>query len=734
MVDAVSDKNKRRDFLPELDEVGLDAWVEAMLSVASHYRLEFSEENVRLTGAWSKGVPVEKTLRTIARQLGLSLRFTPGYAKQLSSWRLPVVVQLKDGQVAVVHSISESGEVGLSYCGDGGLKSSLSHQELEEHAVLVGVLRPTRAAPDSRVDAYIKPYERHWFARIILRDLKPYGHVMLAALMANVLALAGILFSRQVYDRVIPAESFPTLYVLFSGVVVAMLFDFTMRVSRVRITDLLGKRADIQVSDQVFGHALRVKSSQKPRSTGTFIAQIRELEHVRELLTSTTVAALSDLPFFFLFCLLLWYIAGPLVFVPIGALVLMLLPGMLVQKRLSVLANEAMRESSLRNALLVESIQGFEDIKSLQAEQRFQGHWNHYNAVTAESNLKLRAIANNLAAWSHCMQNGVFAGVVFFGAPMVMDASLSIGSLVAASILASRMMAPMAQVSHVMSKWQQAKIAMKSLDSIMQLEVDDPEASKKVHRPHISGRYELKSTVFNYDRNSAAKALEVTNLKIEPGERIALLGRNGAGKSTLLQALAGFMEPVEGEILLDGINLHHIDPADVRRDVGLLSQNSRLFHGTIRENLVLGAPSVTEDELLEALSMSGAGEFIRKAPNGLDYQIQEGGVGLSGGQRQSILLARYLVRDPHVLLLDEPTASLDEATEKHFIQSLNNWVEGKTLVVATHRLSILSMVTRIVVVDAGRVLIDGPKNQVLARLALMPSTSTSEKPTEAGET
>jgi len=731
MTSADAARPGRDDQLPAIEERDLQAWVQAMVSVASHYRLEFSEENVRLTGAWSQGAPIEKTLRSVARQLGLSLRLIPGDVKQLTPWRLPVIVQFQDGQVAVVHSISASGEVGLSYCGDGGLNSVITRQQLAEHVVLMGVLRPVRSAPDSRVDAYIKPYERHWFTRIILRDLKPYGHVMLAALMANVLALAGILFSRQVYDRVIPAESFPTLYVLFSGVLVAMLFDFAMRVNRVRITDLLGKRADIQASDRVFGHALRVKGAERPQSTGTYIAQVRELEHVRELLTSTTVAALSDLPFFALFCLLLWYIAGPLVLFPVSALVLMILPRLLVQKRLAALANEAMRESSLRNALLVESIQGLEDIKSLQAEQRFQGQWNHYNAVTAESNLKLRAIANNLGAWSHCMQNGVFAGVVFFGAPMVMDANLSIGSLVAASILASRMMAPMAQVTQVMSKWQQAKIAMKSLDSIMQLPVDDPEAAKKVHRPHIHGRYELKNAVFNYGHNGTP-ALTVTHLKIEPGERIALLGRNGAGKSTLLQTLAGFMEPVQGEILLDGINLHHLDPADVRRDVGLLSQNSRLFHGTIRDNLMLGAPAATEDELLDALAISGAGGFIRKAPNGLDYEIQEGGVGLSGGQRQSILLARYLVRDPHVLLLDEPTAFLDEATEKRFIHRLHAWIDGKTLVVATHRLSILSMVERIVVVDAGQVLLDGPKNQVLARLAQMPSAAAIKKPSIVG--
>lgn len=701
-----------------------DGWVEALLSVAKHYRLEYSDENVRVAAAWSKDRPIGEVLRALANQLGMTLKTEKLQKSQLSPWRLPLVVQFQDGQVAVVNTIDSEQRLGVVYSGDKGLNSSISQDELIDNTAVAVILRPARSIPDSRVDEYIKPYEKNWLRRIVLKDLKPYGHVMLASLIANVLALAGIIFSRQVYDRVIPAESTSTLYVLFSGVLLALFFDFIMRRSRVRITDLLGKRADMKASDRVFGHALRIKNSARPKSTGTFISQIRELEYVRELFTSTTVTAFADMPFFILFCFVFWYIADSLVLVPIGALVLMIIPGLLVQRKLRRLANDSMRESSLRSAMLVESVQGIEDIKTLQAEPRFQNQWNHYNAVTADMNLRLRYVTNSLSVWSQTIQTGVFATVVFFGAPMVMAGDLTTGSLVAASILASRMMAPMTQLTQVLSKWQQAKVATNSLNQIMERPVDTPEGAKRVQRSSISGNYEFKQAAFKYSEEDRVPSLQVKQLTFSAGERIAILGRNGAGKSTLLQACSGLLEPQTGEVLLDGVRLDHIDPADVRRDVGLLSQNSRLFHGTIRENLLLGAPNATDQELLNAINMSGAHEIIRKLPDGLDHIILEGGLGLSGGQRQSLLLSRMIIRQPKVVMLDEPTASLDETTEKWFIKQLKAWLPGKTLIVATHRLSILDLVDRIVVVDQGRVVMDDTKEKVIAQLSGKSATSS----------
>ena len=698
-------------------DLDYDVWLDAILRVARHYRLECSAQSVRLAVQWTDGVTVEEVVRQMARQAGLSCVMADFTSSTLMQRQMPLVLQFDDGQVGVLQTLGDGDDVGIAYSGDGGLQSRISRQELIDHARKTLILRPMRAVRDARVDDYIKSYEKNWFTSIVLRDLRPYSYVMLASLVTSVLGLAGVLFSMQVYDRVIPAESMPTLYVLFGGVMLALLFDFIMRITRVRITDMLGKRADMRVSDLVFGHAIRLRNSARPKSTGSFISQLKELEQVRDLITSSTATALADLPFFLLFLVIFWFIAGPLVAVPLVAVVLMVLPGLMSQKKLAHLANLSMRESSLRSAMLVETVQGLDDIKSLQAEQRFQQQWNQYNASCADANLRLRMLTNSLMSWSNTVQGSVFAVVVVCGAPMVMASDMTTGSLVAASILSSRMMAPMSQLTQVLTRWQQAKVALQSLNRIMALPVDHAEGSKRVHLPVVRGDYVLNQAAFQYSEDSSAPALVVADLKIKPGERIALLGRNGAGKSTLLQALAGMMDLQAGSISLDGVSLPHIDPADVRRDVGLLTQNSRLFHGTLRDNLIMGAPHASDTEILHALALTGAADFVSKFPNGMDHLILEGGLGLSGGQRQSLLLSRLIIRQPHIVLLDEPTASLDEATERALIQNLDKWAAQRTLIIATHRMSVLSLVNRIIVVDNGRIVVDDSKENAIARLS-----------------
>lgn len=705
--------------IPEAPAAGPDRpdysqWLEAILNVARHYRLDVSPESIRLASMNSEG-RVEEVVRFMARQAGLSVKFAHYDRKSLSRWRTPLLVQLRDGQVGVIESVSEQGELGIAYSGDQGLQSRIDPAVLAEQALRTVILRPVQPLSDVRTDDYIKPYDEHWFRRIVLSDLRPYRQVMLASLVANLLGMAGVLFSMQVYDRVIPAESLPTLYVLFGGVMLALVFDFVMRIMRLRITDVIGKRADLRVSDLVFGHALRLRNSARPKSTGSFISQLRELEQIRDLITSSTATALADMPFFFLFLLVFYLIGGPLVLIPLVALVAMVLPGVLAQRKLARLANASMREAALRNAMLVETVQGMDDIKALQAEQRFQQQWNHYNAASADSSLKLRSLTNGLVAWTQNVQGAVFAVVIVFGAPMVIAGDLTTGSLVAASMLASRMMAPMAQLTHVLTRWQQAKVALQGLNRLMQMPVDHPEGSQRVHLPAIRGDYVLRQAGFKYSEE-ASPALSGINLNIRPGERVAILGRNGAGKSTLLQALAGAMDLSSGETTVDGISIAHLDPADLRRDVGLMSQQARLFHGTLRDNLTLGAGQASDQEIIAALSVTGALEFVRQMPKGMDHLILEGGLGLSGGQRQSLLLSRLLIRQPQVLLLDEPTASLDDITERQLLEKLSTWCQGRTLIVATHRVSLLQLVERIIVLDNGRIVIDDHRDAALTRL------------------
>ena len=685
-------------------------WVWALLRVAAHYRIGTSPEQLRREAQWTGA---SDQLERLARSAGLALAEMPVAGTPVSALRLPLVIGFDTGDLGVVETETPEGFL-VALAGDGGLQMPLTHADLAARARRIFALRPAAGVVDRRIDDYVAPYKPNWLRRILFADLKPYRAIMTASAVSNVLTLAGVIFSMQVYDRVVPGQSLPTLHVLFGGVMLATLFGYLVKESRSKITDYAGKAVDLQVSDRVFGHALRVKTANRPRATGTFIAQIRELEHVREMMTSTTVAAVADVPFFLLFSALFFYIAGVLVWIPLVAAVLLIVPGLLVQGKLRRLAEENSRESALRGAMLVEAVQGMDDIKALQAEGRFQNLWNHYNEVTGTSSMRLRELTNRLSNWGQTVQGAVFALVIFFGAPMVMAGEMSTGVLVAASMLSSRMLAPLSSITQIINRWQQAKVAREALDRLMALPVDTPEAERRIHLPAIRGAFLLQNAVFGHDPQ--VPILKIAKLEIAPGERVAVLGRNGTGKSTLLAALSGLIGPLAGELRVDDVTMTLVDPADLRRDIGFVGQNARLFHGTLRENLTLGAPMASDAQILAALEEVALADFIRKLPDGLDHMVQEGGLGISGGQRQGLLLARMLLRRPRILLLDEPTASLDEVAEAAVIDALGRLGPETGIILATHRPAVLRLVDRLIVLNNGTVVMDGPRDTILARL------------------
>ncbi|WP_111828240.1 type I secretion system permease/ATPase [Acinetobacter colistiniresistens] len=694
-------------------KINYQPWLQAILTIAKHYRIEPSEERIRLQLDWNQNQNLDEVLILISRQVGMNVRRIAFSDDVIYPWRLPILVELADGQVGVIDKADGSGHVSVQLSGDQGLSQKFAVGALKHIIKNVYVLRPEQSVPDARIDEYIKPYEQSWFWSIVLQDWKRYVDIMLASLIANILALATIIFSMQVYDRVVPSQSIPTLWVLAAGVLIAAIFEFTLRLSRVYISDIIGKRADLRISDRVFGHALRIKNSERSKSTGTFISQIRELEGVRELVTSTTMGALADLPFFFLFLVIFAIIGGDLFWVMLLVVPLMILPAILAQKKLAELAQEGMRESSIRNAILVEAVQGIEDIKLLRAESRFQNQWNHMNEVSADISMQQRKIVGVLTAWTQKIQGLTYAAVILVGCFAVMKGDMTTGALVACSILSSRMLAPISQITGILGRLQQAKVAKKSLDELMQKPVDQPDQAHLVHKEVLHGDYELNKVVFQYTEEDPRPSLVIPQLKIRAGERIAILGRNGAGKSTLLQILSAMQFPNSGSVHLDDLDISLIDPADVRRDMGLLNQNAHLFYGTIRENLTLGAPLARDEDILKVLKVTGALSFVHEKKEGLDHLVLEGGVGFSGGQRQALLLARLLIRQPNILLLDEPTAAIDDVAEKQLIDHLKNWLGYRTLVVATHRRAVLELVDRIIVMNEGKIVMDGPVDQVL---------------------
>ena len=693
-----------------------EAWLQALLRTATHFRLQHSAEQAKVTWSWLKDRPLDERLHRMGRELGLQWRWAPTRVVQDPvelARELPLVLEWQDGSVSLAEAVDAQGCLAVLDLGDAGVRRVLQAQEWRTQVGRVLVLRPQVSMPDARVDDYIKPYEPNWLWAVLTKDAWRYADVAAASTVSNVLALGTVIFSMQVYDRVIPAQSMPTLWVLFAGVMLAMCFELLMKLVRTRIGDLVGKRADMRISDRVFGHALRLRHDAKPASTGSFISQLRELEQVRELITSSTLSVLADLPFMLLFAVVMFMLAGHLAWVPVLGIPLMLLPGLLAQRKLAQLSQEGMRESAIRNAILIEAVQGSEDIKLARAEERFLSQWNHLTEVSAQLGLRQRGLTNFLQAWSQEVSAVVYAVVLLAGAVMVMDNQITTGVLVAASILSSRMLTPMGALSHVVTRWQHAKVALKGLNELLNRPVDQPKGQVMARLPAVSGRYELRQARFSYDPRQAAATVDIAGLNIAAGGKLAILGRNGAGKSTLLYMLSGLLQPQSGEVLLDQMKLSGIDPADVRRDVALLSQNAALFFGSIRDNLTLGVPDADDAALTRALEISGALGFVNALPAGMNHIIKEGGYGLSGGQRQALLLARTVLRDPQVVILDEPTAWMDEVSERQVIQNLSRWLGSRTLIVATHRLPVLSLVEHVMVLEGGKPVLLDTRDKVL---------------------
>lgn len=693
-------------------------WISGIVEVARGKGTQITAVEVerRLSQSALGGDWVE-TMAHVAPAMGFRLEIIDRSIADVPAMLLPALVELRSGDVAVVRHRS-AGMVTCWFANAGEIERDLPIEDLLAQATgRIGLVEPlsTRGV-DARLDEFLRPPPKRWLRDVLLADKFGHGQIVLASLFGNILTFGTSLFAMQVWDRVIPAQSIPTLWVLALGVVVALLFEFVLRTARVSLADHIGKKADFAISSRFYARALDIRNDARPKSTGSFIAQLRDIEQLRELLTSTTVATLIDLPFVILFLALFAMLAGPLIFIVLAALALIIIPGLLLQYPLSRLAREGMREAAIRNAILVESVERVEEIKSLQAESRFQSLWERLTLTGAGVGIAQRSWMALYTNWTQTLQQLAYTAVLVAGAFSVLAGDMTMGALIACSILTNRAIVLFMPMGQLFARWQSAKVAIASLNDLIDKPVDhDPERGL-VRRTSLQGDFRFEGVRYAYDPEGVA-ALEIPRLMIRPGERVALLGRIGAGKSTLLRLLSGMALPNEGKLLVDGTDIGLINPADIRRDIGYMNQNAQLFLGTVRENLLMGAPNATDEEILEVLAITGGLPLVQSQSHGLDLMLHEGGVGLSGGQRQTLLLARMLLRRTNVLLLDEPSAPMDEATERQFVDRLRQWARGRTLVVATNRAGLLDLADRVIVIDGGRIAMDGPKAEVIASLS-----------------
>ncbi|MEM6781076.1 MAG: type I secretion system permease/ATPase [Pseudomonadota bacterium] len=575
------------------------------------------------------------------------------------------------------------------------------------------------ARPIARSDERAGPAEidnaRDWFWSALWENRAVYSEVVLAAVMVNLFALASPLFVMNVYDRVIPNNATETLYVLAVGVGIAYIFDFLLKQLRAVFLDHAGRKADVKISARLFEQMLGMTMAARPASAGVMASHMREFETLRDFFTSATMAALIDLPFVFFFIALIAVIGGPIAFVPLVAVPIVIGVGLFMQGPLQKIIKDSMMESALKNALLFETVTGLETIKVQAAEGHTQRRWEELTDKASRTSVKSRKINSFTVNFAVFIQQMCSVGVVFVGYFLIKEGLLSMGALIACVILSGRALAPLAQIAGLLTRLQQSKEALVQLDDMMKKEVERPAGTHFISLPDIKGHVEFRDVLFHYPEQTVP-ALNKLSFTIEPGEHVGVIGAVGSGKTTIERLLLNLFQPDSGSVQLDGTDVRQIDPGDLRRNVGAVQQSPQLFYGSVRENITMGHETAPDRAVLRAAELAGVMEFLRDSQHGLDTQVGERGEALSGGQRQSVAIARALLYDPPVLILDEPTAAMDPASENRLRKRLHHLTEGRTTILITHKGSMLTLVDKLILIDRGRLVAFGPKDEVIRKL------------------
>ncbi|WP_281686887.1 type I secretion system permease/ATPase [Pseudomonas citronellolis] len=703
-----------------------DTLLQCVSWICDHYDLGKSAEAL-VAGLPRAGLLSPSIALSALENAGLTGGLVKRNLRALPSQVMPMILLRQDQAACILLSRQEDkdaeGKAQVRYSAVLPEVSSeaveLSQAELEAQYAGYAILVKPRAKADNRAGESLPQPKGHWLFSTLWRYRRYYRSAAIAAVLANILALASIFFTMNVYDRVVPNQAFVTLWSLGIGVVLAMVFEALIRFVRAHLLDVAAKKADLVLGSMLFRQALSVQMEHKPASSGSFANQLREFESVRDFATSATLATISDLPFVLLFVGVIFAIGGPLGWITLLVLPLILIISVCIQWPLARTMQENLRESSLKQGVLVESIEGLETLKATGGQAHMQRRWQHFSALQAGTSMKSRRLSSAATGSVAFLQQLQTVALVIAGVYLIDAGDLTMGALIGTVMLASRATAPLGQVIGLAVRFQQAKAALTSLNRLMALPVDRDAEREYLPNPSLDGQLTLKGVGFAYPAPPTQPnppVLSGIDLSIAPGERVAILGRIGSGKSTLLRVMSRLYAPVGGQMFSNGLDVNQIDPADWRKVVGYVAQDARLFYGTLRENVMLGKPEASAEELLRVLRLTGLDQVAAAHPRGINLPIGEMGEGVSGGQRQLISLARTLLARPRLLLMDEPTSAMDSQTEAVFLEHLKRATQGQTLVVVTHRPSLLALVERIVVVDAGKVVADGPKDEVLAAL------------------
>lgn len=676
----------------------------------------------RTRAALVAGLPLKKGRLTpslfsrAASRAGLAAKVVRRPLERIDQALLPVVLITAGDDACVLLGWDATGENARLLFPESGQGSvSLPRAELLQRYSGIAIFARPHFRFDKRTPEVGKVKLRHWFWGALGDQWLIYRDVLVAALLINVFALAMPLFSMNVYDRVIPNRALETLWTLALGLAMVIGVDIILRLLRGHFIDLASARIDCQLSAQIMERVLGVRMDARPAAVGAFAANLRSFETVRDFITSASVTTFIDLPFALLFLLVIGLISWPMVFPVLIAIVFVVVYAYVLQHKMHELSESTYRAGALRNATLVESLTALETIKTQGAESVMQSKWEKSVAFLAQISNQMRFLSAAATNGAMEVQQLINVVIIILGVYLIGEGELSTGGLIACTMLASRAVAPLGQMVGLLMQYHNAKTALSSLDQVMESPVERPADAAFVHRPELRGEIEFRDVVFSYP-GQPVTALKGVTFHIAAGEKVVIIGRIGSGKTTLQKLLLGLYQPTSGAVAIDGVDVRQLDPADLRRNIGYVSQDTTLFYGSLRENIAIGAPYADDATIVAAAETAGLSEFVNRHPNGFDMLISERGDSLSGGQRQGVAIARALLMDPPILLLDEPTSSMDFSAEQLFKQQLKTVAAHKTTIIVTHRNSLLELATRVIVIDDGQVVADGPREQVIQAL------------------
>ena len=708
---------KAKAAAPKTNSPAGDPLADALLFLAAHHGRAMSRE------ALMAGLPVldgklpPPLFERAAAKAGLEGKAVRRKLAEIPALVLPAILSMRDGSTRILLAIDL--DTKMATVVDPSTNTPPQPRSLRElNAEYLGfafLVRPAASA-DARAVAADDLPRAHWFWSVVRQFWSNYSHVAIAALICNLLALASPLFIMNVYDRVVPNGAMASMIALSIGMGIAVIFDFVIRMVRSRIIDMTGKKLDVIMASNIFEHVLSIKMAQRPPSVGIIANQIREFDSVREFFTSGTVVSVTDLVFAVIFIAVLFMIGGALGFIPLFLLPVMIIVGLVLQWPLERAMRKHQAEAAARHGVLVESLAGIETVRATAAEGRMQNAWERSVAATARSGEDVHRWSSLALTSASTAQQLNYLLMIIVGVFLILDGKITVGVLVASTMLAGRVLAPIAGIATVITRAAQTYITLKSINRIMQLERERPPERLYVSRRIEKGSIAFENVSFAYPGSTEA-ALEKVSFKIAGGERVGIIGRVGSGKTTVGRLVSGFYEPAEGKVIIDDVDARQYDPADLRTGVGFVLQDTDLFFGKIRDNIALGKPTATDEEIIAAARLAGVENFIAGHPLGYDMPIAEGGRSLSGGQKQAIGLARALIRRPKALFLDEPTAHFDVRSEAEFLERLKEIAaDNMTILISTHRLSLLSFVDRILLFERGKLIADGPRDKVIAML------------------